>query len=83
MDDFSWGNTRMVVGEGSNKRVVVQDEEKFDESMIPLKKFSGAYPIFQFRNLSRALRATFQNTRQKLGKQARIIRVIHDELAEP
>ncbi|KZV80788.1 glycosyltransferase family 2 protein [Exidia glandulosa HHB12029] len=40
MDDFSWGNTRVVVGEGSNKKVVVADDEKFDESMIPLKKFS-------------------------------------------
>ncbi|EJD36764.1 hypothetical protein AURDEDRAFT_117013 [Auricularia subglabra TFB-10046 SS5] len=40
MDDFSWGNTRVVVGEGNNKKVVVADDEKFDESMIPLKKFS-------------------------------------------
>lgn len=45
MDDFSWGNTRVVVGEGSNKKVVVADDEKFDESMIPLKKFSGAQKI--------------------------------------
>jgi len=41
MDDFSWGNTRIVVGEGKDKKVIVQDEEVFDESMIPLKKFSG------------------------------------------
>ncbi len=41
MDDFSWGNTRMVVGEGANKKVVVaEDEEKFDNSMIPWKKFT-------------------------------------------
>ncbi|KAG8898841.1 hypothetical protein FRB99_007125 [Tulasnella sp. 403] len=40
MDDFSWGNTRLVVGEGANKKVLVDDDEKFDESMIPLKKFS-------------------------------------------
>ncbi|KAH9919697.1 chitin synthase [Fomitopsis serialis] len=40
MDDFSWGNTRLVIGEGSNKKVIMNDEEKFDESMIPLKKFS-------------------------------------------
>lgn len=42
MDDFSWGNTRVVVGEGNNKKVIVAEDEKFDESMIPLKKFSGA-----------------------------------------
>jgi hypothetical protein len=41
MDDFSWGNTRLVIGEGSNKKVVMNDDEKWDESMIPLKKFSG------------------------------------------
>ena len=41
MDDFSWGNTRVVIGEGNNKKVVIADDEKFDESMIPLKKFSG------------------------------------------
>ncbi|KAG8855852.1 hypothetical protein FRB96_006674 [Tulasnella sp. 330] len=40
MDDFSWGNTRLVVGEGANKKVLMDDEDKFDESMIPLKKFS-------------------------------------------
>ncbi|CCM00474.1 uncharacterized protein FIBRA_02507 [Fibroporia radiculosa] len=40
MDDFSWGNTRLVVGEGNNKKVIMNDDEKFDDSMIPLKKFS-------------------------------------------
>lgn len=36
MDDFSWGNTRMVVGE-KGKTVVVNDEGHFDPSVIPLK----------------------------------------------
>ncbi|KAI0089361.1 chitin synthase [Irpex rosettiformis] len=40
MDDFSWGNTRLVIGEGNNKKVIMNDDEKFDDSMIPLKKFS-------------------------------------------
>ncbi|KAH7905136.1 glycosyltransferase family 2 protein [Hygrophoropsis aurantiaca] len=40
MDDFTWGNTRVVIGEGGNKKVLMKEEEKFDESMIPLKKFS-------------------------------------------
>jgi len=40
MDDFSWGNTRLVIGEGNNKKVIMNDDLKFDESMIPLKKFS-------------------------------------------
>jgi hypothetical protein len=42
MDEFGWGNTRLVIGEGSNKKIVMNDDERFDESMIPLKKFSGA-----------------------------------------
>ncbi|CAO1634865.1 unnamed protein product [Sympodiomycopsis kandeliae] len=41
MDDFSWGNTRIVVGEKGNKRVIAgTDDEPYDDSMIPLKKFS-------------------------------------------
>lgn len=38
-DDFSWGNTRVVVGE-SQRKIIVTDEEKFDEKMIPMKKWS-------------------------------------------
>ena len=41
MDEFGWGNTRLVIGEGKDKKVIVNDDEKFDDSMIPLKKFSG------------------------------------------
>lgn len=41
MDDFSWGNTRIVVGEKGNKKIVAgTDDEPYDDSMIPLKKFS-------------------------------------------
>jgi len=46
MDEFSWGNTRVVVGEGKEKKVLMSEEEKFDESMIPLKKFSGAFSFY-------------------------------------
>ncbi|KAF3937271.1 Myosin-X [Dactylella cylindrospora] len=38
MDDFSWGNTRVVTGE-KGKKVVISDEGKFDPSMIPRKKW--------------------------------------------
>jgi chitin synthase len=41
MDEFGWGNTRLVIGEGSSKKIVMNEDERFDESMIPLKKFSG------------------------------------------
>ncbi|KAJ3137933.1 hypothetical protein HK101_003796 [Irineochytrium annulatum] len=38
-DDFSWGNTRLVVEEGHSKEVVVEEED-FDPADIPLKKWS-------------------------------------------
>ncbi|KAI9305035.1 chitin synthase-domain-containing protein [Cunninghamella echinulata] len=40
-DDFSWGNTRVVVGDNKKKQIIVTtDGEKFDEKMIPLKKWA-------------------------------------------
>ncbi|KAI9491145.1 chitin synthase [Zychaea mexicana] len=39
-DDFSWGNTRVVVGDKKQKKIIMNDDEKFDEKMIPLKKWS-------------------------------------------
>lgn len=38
MDDFSWGNTRVVTGEKGQK-VVISDEGKFDPASIPRKKW--------------------------------------------
>lgn len=38
MDDFTWGNTRVVLGE-RGKKLVVHDEGKFDPSSIPLKSW--------------------------------------------
>ncbi|KAK8160190.1 CHS5 chitin synthase, class V [Phyllosticta citribraziliensis] len=38
MDDFSWGNTRVIQGEKGQK-IVVSDEGKFDPSSIPKKKW--------------------------------------------
>ncbi|KAI1083650.1 glycosyltransferase family 2 protein [Whalleya microplaca] len=38
MDDFNWGNTRVVAGE-KGKKIVVTDEGKFDPTSIPRKKW--------------------------------------------
>ncbi|KAJ2907330.1 glycosyltransferase family 2 protein [Zalerion maritima] len=38
MDDFNWGNTRVVAGE-KGKKVVVTDEGKFDPASIPRKRW--------------------------------------------
>ncbi|KAJ2763132.1 hypothetical protein IWQ57_005634, partial [Coemansia nantahalensis] len=37
-DDFSWGNTRMVVGDGKKVKYVAEVEE-FDPASIPLRKW--------------------------------------------
>lgn len=38
-DDFSWGNTRVVIGEKGSKRVVAVDDEPFDPRSIPLQRW--------------------------------------------
>lgn len=38
MDDFSWGNTRVVTGE-KGRKIVITDEGKFDPESIPRKKW--------------------------------------------
>ncbi|PKY01607.1 chitin synthase E [Aspergillus campestris IBT 28561] len=38
MDDFSWGNTRVITGE-KGRKVVISDEGKFDPASIPKKKW--------------------------------------------
>lgn len=38
MDDFNWGNTRVVAGE-KGKKIVITDEGKFDPASIPRKKW--------------------------------------------
>ncbi|KAI0049900.1 glycosyltransferase family 2 protein [Auriscalpium vulgare] len=39
MDDFSWGATRLVLGE-AGKKMIVHDEGKFDPRSIPLKSWN-------------------------------------------
>lgn len=38
MDDFSWGNTRVVTGE-KGRQLVISDEGKFDPASIPHKRW--------------------------------------------
>lgn len=39
MDDFSWGSTRLVVGD-RGKKIVIHDEGKFDPKSIPMKSWN-------------------------------------------
>ncbi len=38
-DDFSWGNTRIVIGEKGDKKVILQQDEGFDPRSIPLQRW--------------------------------------------
>ncbi|KAG6000683.1 hypothetical protein E4U54_001332 [Claviceps lovelessii] len=38
-DNFSWGNTRIVIGEKGNKQVVAVDDEGYDPRSIPLQRW--------------------------------------------
>ena len=38
-DDFSWGNTRVVIGEKGNKQVIMETDEGFDPRSIPLQRW--------------------------------------------
>lgn len=38
-DNFSWGNTRVVIGEKGQKQIVAEDEGEFDPRNIPLQRW--------------------------------------------
>lgn len=42
MDDFAWGNTRIVVGEKGGKKIITSSEdEKWDDSIIPMQRWEA------------------------------------------
>lgn len=41
MDNFSWGNTRVVVGEKDGKQIVAVDDEGFDPASIPMEPWKS------------------------------------------
>ncbi|PGH18321.1 hypothetical protein AJ80_04499 [Polytolypa hystricis UAMH7299] len=38
-DNFSWGNTRIVIGEKGDKRIIAVEDEPFDPRSIPLQRW--------------------------------------------
>ena len=38
-DDFSWGNTRIVIGEKGNKQIIALEDEGFDPRSVPLQRW--------------------------------------------
>ncbi|KAJ4317802.1 hypothetical protein N0V84_007164 [Fusarium piperis] len=64
-DNFSWGNTRVVIGEKGDKQVVaVDDDEGFDPASIPLQRWAD-YAVFNNlpnRSYQETLRHSFYSS---------------------
>jgi hypothetical protein len=41
MDSYSWGQTRTIEGDGKDKKMLVEADDYFEDSMIPLERFQG------------------------------------------
>ena len=74
MDEFSWGNTRVVICEGKDKKVITNEDGKFDGSIIPLK-FSGMYSFSSWKLVSVSDCCSLQNTKLRHGKLLRVTRM--------
>ncbi|KAK9432579.1 chitin synthase-domain-containing protein [Lipomyces doorenjongii] len=61
-DNFSWGNTRIVVGERGSKQIVAVDDEGFDERSIPMQTWE-AYAAAN--NLPGGIRPNVQGANEK------------------
>ncbi|PWZ00150.1 putative Chs8-chitin synthase 8 [Testicularia cyperi] len=72
MDDFSWGNTRVVMGEKGQK-VVVHEEGTFDPSEIPLQTWTDYENELWERNSARSIGSIIEAARaenKSLGSRA-------------
>ncbi|KAL9104041.1 MAG: hypothetical protein Q9163_000980 [Psora crenata] len=38
-DNFTWGNTRIVIGEKGNKQIVASEDDNFDPRSVPLQRW--------------------------------------------
>ncbi|CAO3613585.1 unnamed protein product [Cunninghamella blakesleeana] len=72
-DDFSWGNTRVVVGEGGQKTMLPVDEGKFDPKSIPFKKWkdheSELWETNSFETKITEMTATSRRSQQQHHQQ--------------
>ncbi|GAC95183.1 glycosyltransferase [Pseudozyma hubeiensis SY62] len=72
MDDFSWGTTRVVMGEKGQK-VVVHEEGTFDPSEIPLQTWTDYENELWERNSARSIGSIIEAARaenKSLGSRA-------------
>ncbi len=64
MDDFSWGNTRVVTGE-KGKKVILHDEGTFDASEIPLKTWTDYENELWERNSAHSIGSIIQAAQEE------------------
>ncbi|WAQ87615.1 hypothetical protein PtA15_8A520 [Puccinia triticina] len=69
MDDFSWGNTRVVLGE-AGKKLVIHDEGKFDPSSIPLKTWQEYENELWERGSNQSIGSIIADKRNASAKEA-------------
>ncbi|KAJ1642602.1 hypothetical protein LPJ64_005567 [Coemansia asiatica] len=61
MDDFSWGNTRIVVGDDGKRQIFVKDEEPFDPDEIPMRTWADfEVDIFKRQQQAQEMEAVAQ-----------------------
>lgn len=69
MDDFSWGNTRVVRGE-KGQRVLLHDEGTFNPSEIPLQTWQDYENDLWERNSARSIGEILQSAAHKKSYEA-------------
>ncbi len=65
-DNFTWGNTRIVVGEKGNKQIVAIEDEGFDPRSVPLQRWddyaaANNLPGRRGMNMEKAYQEDFGN----------------------
>ncbi|CED82854.1 glycosyltransferase family 2 protein [Phaffia rhodozyma] len=69
MDDFSWGSTRVVVGE-KGKKLVIHDEGHFDPKSIPLKTWNEYENELWERESNKSVGSWVPPSKRAIGTEA-------------
>ncbi|MCJ1282234.1 hypothetical protein MMC26_001557 [Xylographa opegraphella] len=63
-DDFSWGNTRIVIGEKGSKQIIAMEDDGFDPRSVPLQRWDD-YAVMNSlpgrRGMSGAMEKQYQD----------------------
>ena len=62
-DDFSWGNTRIVIGEKGTKQIIAMQDDGFDPRSIPLQRWDDYAAVNNLpgrRSMGQGLEKTYE-----------------------